>query len=591
MNYILNIFWLLLLLLTVSQSPARAQALVAPSLTDEITQEGTAEMLIILREQADLRSAQFFVDKKDKGRWVYDKLIRTAGLTQKDLINKLDMEGLTHRSFHLVNAILFRGDGQILNWVRARPEVAAILANPVMQLSRVHRQTLSPARSVEVVPWGLELIGVPEVWEAGYTGTGAIVGGQDTGVEWDHPALIDSYRGWDGSAVDHNYHWHDAIREISLIHNDSVIDPSNNPCGLQLIEPCDDAGSSHGTHTMGTMVGFDSASSSQVGVAPGARWIAVRNMERGFGSPASYLESFEWFLAPTNLEGLNPDSDRAPHVINNSWSCPEFEGCNPENFTMLEQAINNLKAAGIMVVASAGNAGAGCRTINAPPAIFENSFTVGSVDVSDSISSFSSRGPVTVDFSFRIKPNVSAPGRGVVSAIKGGGYGALTGTSMAGPHVAGLVALMISANPELAGRVEVIEEIIERTAIEKFEVDTCMDISSRGDFPNALHGFGRIDAFAAVQAALQITPLQEISDNSKVSVYPNPASNYIYFEIAEWVEKISHINIYSSIGQLVIRQKVNNKIVTSELTALPNGLYFYQFEGGFSHLSGSFVKK
>lgn len=120
--------------------------------------------------------------------------------------------------------------------------------------------------------WNLQLVGADQVWALGATGQGVVIGGQDTGYDWDHPALIEQYRGWDGLSADHNYNWHDAI------HSNSGF----NDCGADSPEPCDD--NRHGTHTMGTMVGDDGAG-NQVGMAPGAEWIGCRNMDEGVGTP------------------------------------------------------------------------------------------------------------------------------------------------------------------------------------------------------------------------------------------------------------------------------------------------------------------
>ena len=201
-------------------------------------------------------------------------------------------------------------------------------------------------------------------------------------------------------------------------------------------EPCDDQG--HGTHTMGTMIG--SEGDNQIGVAPDAQWCACRNMERGYGTPFTYIECFEWFLAPTDLNNENPDPSKAPHVINNSWGCPPTEGCNPDNFELMNIVVNNLRAAGIVVVVSAGNDGSGCGSVYTPAAIYEGSFSIGATRSNDTIAGFSSRGPVWSDGSNRLKPNVCAPGTNVRSSVPGGGYDYSSGTSMAGPHVAGLVA-------------------------------------------------------------------------------------------------------------------------------------------------------
>ena len=314
-----------------------------------------------------------------------------------------------------------------------------------------------------------------------------MVAGQDTGYQWDHPALIKHYRGWDGTNANHNYNWHDAIHGLNF-HN-----TGDNPCGYDLTAPCDDL--SHGTHTMGTMVGDDGAG-NQIGMAPGAKWIGCRNMERNWGTPATYAECFQWFLAPTDLNGQNPDPSKSPDVINNSWYCPPAEGCADP--LVLQSVVENLRAAGIVVVCSAGNSGPGCSSIDAPGAIYDASFTVGATDSSDNIAGFSSRGPVTVDGSNRLKPDVSAPGVNIRSSVPGNGYaGGWSGTSMAGPHVVGVVALLISAHPELKGQVDGIERIIEHTAVPRTNFESCGSVAGTG-IPNNTYGWGRVDALAAL---------------------------------------------------------------------------------------------
>jgi serine protease AprX len=119
------------------------------------------------------------------------------------------------------------------------------------------------------------------------------------------------------------------------------------------------------------------------------------------------------------------------------------------------------------------------------------------------IASFSSRGPVTVDLSNRLKPNVSAPGVSIRSSTLGGGYGIKSGTSMAGPHVTGLVALLLSANPDLIGQVSEIETIIEQTALPRTTTQTCGNVPG-SQIPNNTYGWGRVDAWAAVRSTLVI---------------------------------------------------------------------------------------
>jgi subtilisin family serine protease len=412
------------------------------------------------------------------------------------------------------------------------------------------------------------------VWALGYTGQGVVVAGEDTGYEWDHPALKDSYRGNVGDTVDHAYNWHDAIHEINPGNGDSIISPMNNPCGLDSPVPCDDNG--HGTHTMGIMTGEDG--SNQIGVAPDAKWIACRNMERGWGSPATYLECMEFFLAPTDEEGQNPDPLKSPQVINNSWSCPESEGCNLSNFELMRQAVVNLRAAGIVMVVSAGNSGSSCGSVSAPLAIYEESFTVGSINFSDTIAGSSSRGPVVVDSSMRMKPNVCAPGVQVRSSWPDDSYRLLNGTSMAGPHVAGVVALMISANPQLAGQVEVIESIIETTARPKTTLQECGKVSGTEPVNNTF-GHGIVDALAAVEAALMVSSLDEpevfTHQTGPFTFFPNPVMSTLNIKGDDRVI-LSSLKVFASDGRLMYVAHDLKLPAQIDVRGLAQGLYFVQ---------------
>lgn len=558
---------------------------VDPELIQILHAEPAAEFLVVLESSADLRGAEQLSSKEAKGRYVMTRLQQQARRTQSGLLRLLDQHGTPYRSFYIVNAIWSHGSLDLVRLLAQRPEVRAVQHNPAYTFHRPFPAE-EPVRERDGVEWGIRRMQADQVWEMGFRGEGAVVAGADTGYDWQHPAMSAQYRGRQGGSVDHNYNWHDAIHKINPLHQDSVISPELNPCGLDSRVPCDDHG--HGTHTMGTMIGDDGLG-NQVGVAPKARWIACRNMERGFGSPATYIECFEWFLAPTDLDGNNPNPGRAPHVINNSWGCPPFEGCNPGNFAVMEQAIASLRAAGIVVVASAGNGGRSCSSVDDPAAIFADVFSVGASGRDDTIAVFSSRGPVAVDSSFRLKPNISAPGVAIRSALPDSNYATWNGTSMAGPHVAGVVALMISANPGLAGQVDLIEDILEQSARPIADTVTCGETAA-GAVPNNTYGYGRIDALAAVQRALELTDVNAPVATGRIEVFPNPAGASLQMSL-EGVRGNCRWILFNTAGQRVHQaqweQQGQEKMLT--LPALPPGIYWYQLLAETGRYQGKLI--
>jgi subtilisin family serine protease len=254
--------------------------------------------------------------------------------------------------------------------------------------------------------------------------------------------------------------------------------------------------SGHGTHTLGIILG------NNVGVAPDADWIGCTNLARNQGNPGFYLTCMQFLFAPYG-QSENPFTDGQPlsgaEVFNNSWGCPESEGC--DNFVMSDAALA-LRTAGVYVAVSAGNSGfSGCGSISEPLAIFEDVFSVGAVDSKGQVAEFSSLGPVVVDGSNRLKPDLAAPGVDILSAYPQGAYEVFSGTSMAGPHVAGTVALMWSANPDLIGQIDLTDKILRETA-RPYEgiLPECVGQS----LPNEAVGYGILDAYAAVKQALEI---------------------------------------------------------------------------------------
>jgi len=446
-----------------------------------------AEFFVVLADQADLSGAAALRSKNEKGRFVHDALWNKSQTTQRAILRWLREHGVEHRSFYIVNAILVKGTRAIAETLARLPDVARIEGNP--QVQNVLPQPVAPVESPsqpktpQTIEPGINYTHAPDVWALGFRGQGITVAGADTGQRWTHNALKPHYRGWDGQNADHDYNWHDSI-------HDSV----GNPCGNDSLEPCDDYG--HGTHTIGTVVGDDGAG-NQIGMAPGAKWIGCRNMDQGNGTPARYIECMEFFLAPYPVNG-NPnqgDPLKAPDVTSNSWVCPPSEGCSANT---LQAAVEAQAAAGIMMVAGAGNDGPNCSTVMYPPAIYAASYTVGALSTgTDTIAGFSSRGPVTIDGSNRIKPDITAPGTNTRSSYNtsDNAYASLSGTSMATPHIAGAMALLWCARPDLRHNIAGSRTVLDNAA-HFISSALCGDPGP----PNNVYGWGRVDISAAVPA-------------------------------------------------------------------------------------------
>ncbi len=464
-------------------------------------------LFVILKDQADVSAAAEMEDYDARRQFVYHTLTGHATTTQADLRASLDRLGVAYRPYYLVNALEVRGGLLHRLWLSSRPEVAHVIPSPVMRPVPADLILPTAPSSGPAAPdWNLTNIGADRVWaEFGVTGDGIVVGQSDSGADLNHPELRDGYRGRDGST-------------------DNWFDPwQGTP------SPVDANG--HGTHTLATVLG------NSVGVAPDATWFACANLSRNLGNPALYLDCMQFMLAPFPQNGdpfVDGDPLRSAHVLNNSWGCPEeYEGCDPDS---LRTAVRALRDAGIFIVASAGNEGPECETVAAPIAIYDEVFSVGAVDSNNNIAVFSSAGPVTVDGSGRIKPDIAAPGVDVLSALPGGSYGRNSGTSMAGPHVAGVVALMWSANPALIGDIERTEEILRasaapfmpHTAAPNLPADladmagdlplmltetldqtanltqgTCLSQTDTSIVPNNIAGYGIVDAYEAVKMALE----------------------------------------------------------------------------------------
>jgi subtilisin family serine protease len=390
-----------------------------------------------------------------------------------------DVAGYT--PYWITNAVVFEGTPAAVREIAARQDVGIVVRNfaitliePVRDYSPGGEKAGGSTRGIGVTP-GLRAINAPRVWyELGINGTGALVANLDTGVDGNHPALGSRWRGNNG------HPWQECWLDVLGGGSQFPVDFG-----------------SHGTHVMGTITGLGAATEDTIGVAWGALWIACNAVNQSAG-PAfdnDVITAYQWFADP---DGDPFSTDDVPDVVQNSWRINEnfgfdYTDCDDRWWDV----IDNAEASGVVTTWSAGNEGPGARTIGSPADRITtpyNTFSVGAVDATNfgfpyPIAGFSSRGPSGCD-NVTIKPEVVAPGVDVYSSVPGGGYqqSGWSGTSMAGPHVAGVAGLIRSANPDI--EVEVVKQLI---------FDAAIDFGSAGE--DNTYGAGFIDAYEAVIGA------------------------------------------------------------------------------------------
>jgi subtilisin family serine protease len=310
----------------------------------------------------------------------------------------------------------------------------------------VESRNATEAEVKQALQWGVETIQCQQAWTK-TRGAGAVVGIIDTGVHIMHEALADNFAGA----------WHDPY------YNEA--------------RPTDQQ--SHGSHALGSAVG----ATNGIGVAPEAKWVACRGLNhQGSGYDAELLECAEWMV-----DGANP----RPHVVSNSWG-------GGYNDPWYNSVVSAWKTANIIPVFALGNSGSSCGSAISP-GDQSGLISVGATQVGDTMASFSSRGPGPAGSQ---KPEVSAPGANIVSAGNSGSssYTVKSGTSMATPHVAGLVALLKSQNPD-ATYDEIYKKVIEAVDLPTLSnQDRQCGVPAGSDYPNMAFGYGRVNAAKAVGA-------------------------------------------------------------------------------------------
>ncbi|GLZ01393.1 peptidase S8 [Actinoplanes sp. NBRC 103695] len=439
---------------------AAPRAVVAEAVREQVADGGSATFWVTVAGRADLSGARAREGKAAKGGYVRTTLIAAAERSQASLRGFLRERRAAFQPYWIANALRVTGDRRLVDDLARRTDVVKIEPDPEVPPIVPARPEAGKARAGADPEWNIQRIKADRVWnELGVRGEGVVVANIDTGVWFQHPALLPSYRGtFSTGRVNHNYNWFDASGQC----------PGNTPCDEE----------EHGTHVMGIEVG-----AQQVGVAPGARWIAARA-----GGLDEFVAAGQWMLAPTDLTGANPRPELAPDVINNSWRVrdapPGFYG----------DVIAAWIAAGIFPVVAAGNdsLGGACETMHWPPSLAE-AYTVANATAGNEINPTSSRGPASDG---RTKPDISAPGSGIRSTQTDGEFAEQTGTSQAAPHVAGAVALLWSAAPALKGDIAATRRLLDDTA------GPIPDLSCGGTAEfNNVAGHGMLDVYKAVQAA------------------------------------------------------------------------------------------
>ena len=425
--------------------------------------------------------------RTDRYHLVQSELHSRAQSNQSGIVSRLQALEKSQRAAgvkghwvsNIVEATVAVGE---LQGLAQRPDIGMIYPVPRIELIRpmADATATSPA-SPDTVFTNIKYIKANSAWAAGYTGAGRVICIFDTGVDGGHRALKSRWKGLNGDSA---AAWFDPLTHTKYPQVVSGTSPS------------------HGTHVAGIVLGRDSVTFDTIGVAPGAKWIATAVIDR---AGASILDAFDWVADP---DGDPNTVDDVPDVINHSWGYSGL-GCADLFF----DAIDNTEALGIVNIFSAGNEGNDVATIRIPAARDIDSldcFAVGATDITSvpvSIWLKSSRGPSQCNG--HVKPNVVAPGYHIKSCWPGNTYQVLDGTSMAAPHVSGLVALLRQKNPNAT-----VDEI-------KKAILVSTKRTNAGIVPNNSWGWGEIDCLAALNAL----PANTTPVKLRVWDFPHPLVN------------------------------------------------------------------
>jgi subtilisin len=328
--------------------------------------------------------------------------------------------GIVHASFELIPVVSAWVSPEVLETLLSRPDVNYVEDDVLLYAFE------------QATPWGVDRIDADLVWPGGNTGAGVDVAILDTGIDGQHPDLA-------------------VVGGINFVGS-GTNDGSTNPTDWN-------DGHGHGTHCAGIVAALDN-DIGVVGVAPGARLHAVKVLnDSGFGSTSDIIQGLEWCVA------------HHMHIVSMSLG--------GGGTTSFEQACDSAYAAGVLLVAAAGN----YHGPVSAPAMYASVIAVSATDSQDALAFFSNFGP---------EVELAAPGVNVYSTFKGGAYTTLSGTSMSCPHVAGVAALVWAGGAP------------SNTAVRDTLAAAAEDLGAAGRDPS--FGYGLVDAQkAAATPVVQIT--------------------------------------------------------------------------------------
>ncbi len=451
--------WLIPTILAAVVASSLSAGNISKALEERLKAAGPDDhigVLVWMAEQPDLSTLKG-ASYATKAQYLRD----FAQRTQRALLSELSSdESVTDvRSFWLVNMVYVEATPSVIRRIAERSDVALVDISRIRHIIEP-KVTSKPIPRIKTVAWNIDKIKADSVWaEYGLSGDGVIVGTMDTGIEPSHPALQGNFSGYFFDAVNHQ------------------------------TAPYDDHG--HGTHVAGTIAGGDGPGpfDHDIGIAYNAQIVSAKAFNAsGSGSDPDIIACFEYFVT------LKADSGVDIKVVSNSW------GSTDGTDTTFLPYVRAWHEFDIVPVFANGNSGPSPSSAGTP-GNFPNVIGVGATNSSDNIASFSSRGPAPNQYPWNdttlwsrpdwnfIKPDISAPGVSVTSSVPGGGYESWNGTSMATPHITGVIALMFEMNPGL-----------DYSTIYDILTNYGVDHPSQGaPYPNNDYGWGRVNALLAIE--------------------------------------------------------------------------------------------